>query len=433
MKLKFIGSTQDVTGSKTLIETSSGNILIDCGLYQGLEVVMRKNIEPPSFNIKDIKAIILTHAHLDHSGYIPRLVRLGFRGAIYCTKPTMKLARVILSDSAELMEKKKNHFMSDFYDSEDAGIAFGLFHPIDFDKEFKFLALVVTFLPAGHILGASSVKLQYADKTWIFSGDLGRRDDPLMKPPLPCPKADLVVMESTYGNRNRQKTIESELALFLKKVKAENKVAIVASFAVARAQMLLTLIHKFYLENPKLKVRVVFDGPMMTAANKIYTEFADEMNLPAELKYALNNTENIEHMREFESISKSSGPLIIISSSGMVTGGRIWRYLINFQDREDTILFLPGYQGEGTPGKFLKEGAREIHDEEKNKIRWSGEVLSSEAFSSHADQNELLYWTQDLSKETLIYLNHGEEEAKITLQEKLKSLGFKNCQIATNT
>lgn len=430
MKLKFIGATNDVTGSKTLIEAEDGKILIDSGLYQGVEETVRKNLEILPFDTKEIKAIILTHAHLDHSGFIPRLVKRGFRGTIYCTKPTVKLARIILADSAEILEKKENHFMSEFYETEHVAIAYGLFQAKKFNETFSVHGLEITFLPAGHILGAASVSVSDGLKTWVFSGDLGRSNDPLMPAPEACPPADLVVMEATYGDRERKSNIHDELALFLKKVKAENKIAIVASFAVARAQMLITLIHEFYKLHPEEKVRVVIDGPMMSEANKVYTEYANELNNPQEVKYALGNVENILHVREFESLQKFQGPLIVISSSGMVTGGRIWRYLATWQDEENTLLYLPGFQAEGTPGRALSEGKRDIHDEEGLKIRWSGEVWTSSAFSSHADQNELLNWTKNLKKETHIYLNHGDYKSKLALQKILIDRGFKNCEIA---
>jgi metallo-beta-lactamase family protein len=432
MKIKFIGATNDVTGSMTLLKTDEGQYLIDCGLYQGLEETVRQNLIPLPFKPSEIKAIFLTHAHLDHSGNIPRLVKLGFRGAIYCTKATVKLARFIMSDSAELMEKNENSFMKNYYETEHVGIAYGLFQVKNFETPFSLDELNVTFLPAGHILGAASVKIVNKEKTYIFSGDLGRSNDPIMPPPKSCPEADLVVLESTYGDRLRSTSIELDLAIFLKKVKNENKVGIIASFAVARAQMLITLIQEYYIKHPNDKVRLIMDGPMMTDANKIYMEHANEFICPKELKYSLGNIENIQHLDEWKSIQKHTGPLIVISSSGMITGGRIWRYLTNWQEDENAIIFLPGFQAEGTPGRNLKEGKREIKDEEGNKIHWSGSVMTSDAFSSHADQDELIAWTNNLSKKTKIFLNHGDKKSKSVLCEKLIDHGFIETEIASS-
>lgn len=429
MKIKFIGAINEVTGSMTLLDTGANKFLVDSGLYQGTLETVKNNLNPLCFDPKEIKAIFLTHAHLDHSGFIPRLVKLGFRGAIFCTKPTVQLARLIMSDSAELMKKKDDNPMNDFYSTEHVGIAYGLFQSKKFNHAFNFLDLEITYLPAGHILGASSIQFIINNKTYVFSGDLGRSNDLLMPPPQTCPPADVVIMESTYGDRTRTGIVEEELSRFLKHVKKESKIGIIASFAVARSQMLITLIAQYYLKHPEEKVRVIMDGPMMSEANKIYSEHSDELNCPKELKYALGNVENLEHAREWESVQKSLGPLIIISSSGMVTGGRIWRHLINWHQDNNAIIFLPGFQSPGTPGHALKSGKREIHDDEGTKLRWSGEVWSSDAFSSHADQSELIEWTKNLSKDTTIYLNHGEETSKKALQKMLMQLGYLNCQM----
>ncbi|MDO9181110.1 MAG: MBL fold metallo-hydrolase [Bacteriovorax sp.] len=429
MKIKFIGATEDVTGSMTLLETPACKILIDCGLYQGIPSVVKKNLRPLPFNPKEINAIILTHAHLDHCGHIPRLVKLGFRGNIYSTKATLKLAHLIMNDSAHILEKNEHHLLQDFYEPEDVVIATSLFKAKKHHEPFSLLGMEITFLPAGHILGASSVHIK-GEKSITFSGDLGRSDDPIIFPPEKCPMTDILVMESTYGGKNRNGDLEKELKDFLNKIRTNSKIGIIASFAVARSQMLITLIHDYYLSHPEEKIRLVIDGPMMTEANKIYREFKDYTKHPQNLEAALNEVEIIEHIREWQSIKKNEGPLIVITSSGMVAGGRIWRYLENWQDDTNACLFLPGYQAEGTAGRALKEGERTIHDEQGKIIKWSGEVISSEAFSSHADQNELVSWISEIDKKTQIYLNHGEVEAKIKFKELLISLGYQNVLIA---
>ncbi len=429
MKLKFIGAIDEVTGSMTLLETTSGKILIDCGLHQGLDFIVKKNLEPLPFEVRDISAVILTHAHLDHSGLIPHLVKLGFRGNIYATKPTLKLAKIIMADSAHIFEKSENHLLKSFYDIEDVIVATSLFKPQTFHVPFSALGMTITLLPAGHILGAASVQIQ-ADQTIIFSGDLGRIEDPLIPAPEKCPKADIVVMESTYGGRIREGNLEIELTQFLKKIKTQSCIGIIASFAVARSQMLITLINQYYKLNPNDKIRLVIDGPMMIEANKVYKEFSQETKLPEILLESLENVEVIDHTREWESIKKQTGPLIVISSSGMVSGGRILRYLENWQNDTKACLFLPGYQAEGTAGKQLSEGNRTIHICDGKEITWSGEVISSQAFSSHADQNGLIDWLSNIDKSTAIYLNHGEKTSKECLVSKLHELGYQNVLIA---
>lgn len=430
MKITFIGATKDVTGSMTLITRDSGKILIDCGMFQGTPDIVKMNLIPLPFDPRDIDAIILTHAHLDHSGFIPRLVRLGFRGNIYCTKATMKLANIILADSAHILERTESHLLNGFYETEDAIVATSLFKTKQIDSSFDVLDLKITLQSAGHILGAASVCIDDQKERTVFSGDLGRVDDFLMYPPTPCPAANTVIMESTYGGKIRSGNLQDDLALFLKKVKKESKVGIIASFAVARSQMLIALIHQYYIDHPEEKVRFVIDGPMMALANKVYNEFAHEMRIPDELRETFDELEIIDHLDEWNSIKKQKGPLIIIASSGMVTGGRIWRYLENWQHDSNAVLFLPGYQAVGTSGKLLSEGKRIIHDETGKLIHWQGEVQSSSMFSSHADQTELISWLKNVDKDTKIYLNHGETESKIALRKKLLELGYQNCRIA---
>lgn len=428
MKMRFIGSKFGVTGSMTLLENDKGKILIDCGLYQGTDEVVRQNLNPLSFDPKEIKAIILTHAHLDHSGFLPRLARLGFRGQIIATKPTLKLAMIILNDSAEIQEKETEHLLNDFYDKSDVIMCTSFFKPKPYNEEFEVLGLKIYLQPAGHILGAASVVIQ-GEKKIVFSGDLGRFDDILIKPPALCPDADSIVMESTYGGKNREGNIQQELLSFVHKIKEGKKIGIIASFAVARAQLLITLLTQHFLHHPEDKVRLVIDGPMMSEANKIYTQYADETLIPDELKKSLAHVEIIDRLYEWEIIRKLEGPMIVISSSGMVTGGRIWRYLENWQDNEEAMLFLPGYQAEGTPGRALAEGQKTVRINE-HKINWRGEVLFSSAFSSHADQNDLIHWLQNVRKDAHIYLNHGEKDSKTKLKEKLETLGFSKISVA---
>ncbi len=433
MKIKFLGAIEDVTGSMTLVENNNQKFLIDSGMYQGVLHIVKKNVRPLAFDPHEIKAIVLTHGHLDHSGYIPRLVKLGFRGDIFCTRETMKLARIVMTDSARILEENEHHPLHAFYGPEDILKATSFFKVKPLKEEFDLAGLKIHFQSAGHILGASSVVVKQeekqGEKTIVFSGDLGRANDPLMFPPDDCPPADVLMMESTYGGTIRKGDIEQELIQFLKKIKNESRIGIIASFAVARSQLLITLISEHYKAHPEDRVRFVIDGPMMLEANKVYVEYAHETKLPEELKQALRFVETLQHQREWESLQKKDGPLIILSSSGMVAGGRIWRHLENWQDDDTAVLFLPGYQSEGTPGRALSMGRREIQDEEGKRIKWRGEVMTSSAFSSHADQNELLAWLKNVPKESTIYLNHGEPEAKEAFREKLTAMGWKHVKV----
>lgn len=417
MKITFWGATTDVTGSMTFLELPGGLCLIDAGLTQGSRDVQELNQRPLPFSAKQIQAVILTHAHLDHSGFLPRLYREGFRGKIYSTPATAKLARIILLDSAKIGQ-------GELYDEKDVLRTLDLFRMQNWDTNFELLGASVRLFSAGHILGASSVLIQSDGKRIVFSGDLGRTDDPLLLPHNPCPPCDLIVMESTYGGRSRPATLEKELASFLVKIGREKRVGIIASFAVARAQTLLTLIHEFFLRHPEEKYRVVMDSPMMKAANGVYQKYSTLTLRPESVYESLNEVEVIDHERQWLSLRKKDGPLLIVSSSGMITGGRILNYLANWKDDPRAILFLPGYQAAGTTGNSLLQGKREIALSEEETIHWSGEVIDSQAFSSHADHGELLSWATKNNSMASVYLLHGDRMAKEKLKDALSQSGI---------
>jgi metallo-beta-lactamase family protein len=414
MEIIFWGSTEGVTGSMTFVRLPEGLICVDAGLYQGTEETEALNEKPLPFNPNEINAVILTHAHLDHSGYLPLLIKNGFKGKIFCTRPTAALIKIILEDSAKIPDQH-------YYDEEQVKETLKHLSIIEWNESKSLLGGSFKLIPAGHILGASSVSIESEGKTIVFSGDLGRKDDPMMKAPLPCPPCDAVIMESTYGNRKRTGDIEKELNSFLMKISRESRIGIIASFAVARGQLLITLINNFFVRHPDEKVRVVFDSPMMGLANEVFEKYSYLTKIPGTIKNALLGQEGIEHQGQWDGLKKKKGPLIIISSSGMLTGGRIGRHLENWQDDKTAILFLTGYQSEGTPGRELLNGHRTIKSTSGKMIHWEGEVLSSDAFSSHADHDELIEWTNELNCESKIFLIHGEKDAKMNLKNDLSS------------
>lgn len=424
MKIQFWGATEDVTGSMTFVDLPQGKILVDCGLTQGSKEIEKLNYLPLPHAASSIKAVVITHAHLDHSGYLPRLVRNGFRGPVYCTPATAKLMRIILSDSAGLSE-------DGFYEEKDVTKTMNLVKTKNWNDRFEIAGGEISFFAAGHILGASSVMIKSGGKKIIFSGDLGRTNDPILLSHDVAPKADIIIMESTYGGSNRKGDMEKELFTFLMKISRESRVGIIACFAVARAQTLLTLIHEFHERHPEDNVRVVYDSPMMKEANRVYQEYSHLTSHEESLFAALDKADAIEHQREWESLKKKSGPLIILSSSGMLTGGRISRHLHNWKDDDKAILFLPGYQGENTPGRSIAEGSRNLTTPEGYHFTWKGEILTSEAFSSHADQSELIKWITPNNKDASIYLIHGNTSAKRALSDKLQSIGYEKITIPT--
>lgn len=417
MIITFLGATTEVTGSMTLVDLPEGKILVDCGMQQGLDETEKLNLLPFPFDPHEIKAVLLTHAHLDHCGMLPKLVREGFTGTIYSHKATLELTKLILEDSASINDK--------YYDLPDVRKTLNQCKAVDWTETQTIVGASVKFFPAGHILGASSVKIASERKSVMFSGDLGRKNDLLIKSPETSPSVDLVIMESTYGGKNRQGNSEKELHSFLMDLSRNKKTGIIASFAVARGQLLLTMINEFFIRHPEDKFPVYVDSPMMEEACEVYKHFAHLTLMPKSLQEAMKSYEHIHHARQWESLKKKSGPLLIISSSGMMTGGRIARHLENWQDDKKAVLFLPGYQGEGTPGRSFMNGERVLKATHYDTINWSGEVLGSEAFSSHADQSELINW---LGNNKRVCLIHGEKESKEKLQSKLQEMGV-DCRI----
>lgn len=411
MKITFWGGTESVTGSMSVITTANQKVLVDCGMFQGLHEIEEKNDIPFSFNPEDVSAVLLTHAHLDHCGLLPKLVKEGFRGKILATKGTIDLAKIVMKDAASISDK--------YFSEEDVTKTIHLFKVVKFNETVQLDDIGIKFIPAGHILGASSVKVSAEGKNVIFSGDIGRSDDHLLESPEQCPEVDLVVMEATYGDRSREGNLYKEFHSFLVDISRNKKIGLIASFAIARGQLLLSVISEFFERHPEDSFPVYVDSPMMLEACKIYSIHAQETKKSTELVDAMKKFEHLEHARQWDSVKKKSGPLLILSSSGMMTGGRVLRHFINLHERKDTILYLPGYQGEGTLGKRLLEGERTVNVND-TQITWNGEVLGSSSFSSHADQGELLKWAAQNNKICLI---HGEEQAKKKLQAEMEIAG----------
>lgn len=433
MKIQFLGADSTVTGSKHLLNCNETRVLIDCGLFQGKKEISLRNREELPFSPSELSAVILTHGHLDHCGYLPKLVKDGFSGPIYASAATLEIAKVILLDSAKIQEEdakkftsKKNPLSTPLYTTVDALECFNQFRAIDYKKEFHVNDIRFEIERAGHILGASSIYVHFKNKRVLFSGDLGRFNDPLTFDPTPPRECDLIVMESTYGNRSHQDSnVEEELEKILEKVQKERKVLLVPSFAVARAQLFLFLLTKIFKRRPELKIPAFVNSPMTKEVTDLYEKFEFEHKLSSlEFTEAMSSARFLEWSKEYSKLNKKKGPAIIVAASGMVSGGRILEHLDHFGKDANNIVLLIGYQGEGTIGRSLLIGEREIQLL-GHKMEVRSEVRLLENLSAHADREELLRWIE--SAENLpekIALVHGEdlaqEELKSTIEEKIK-------------
>jgi metallo-beta-lactamase family protein len=442
MQLTFLGATGTVTGSRYLVESGGRRTLVDCGLFQGLKQLRLRNWAPLPVAPASIDAVVLTHAHIDHTGYLPRLVAQGFRGAIHATAATTALCGLLLPDSGHLQEEEalfaNRHRTSrhdpalPLYTEEQARAALTQFHSHDFGAPFEPVpGLHVHFHGAGHILGAASVQMVGERGSILFSGDLGRSDDLVMKPPAPPPAADVVVMESTYGNRLHERA-DTLLALaeVVNRTLARGGHVIVPAFAVGRAQLLLHALRLLKDAHRIPDVPVFLDSPMATDATALYQRHPELHRLDAQACAAMSNGVRIVNTPdESRALASLRYPAIIVSASGMATGGRVVHHIENFApDPANTILFV-GYQAAGTRGAALVGGAREI----RMHGRWvpvRAEVAALEGLSSHADRDELLAWLGSLPHAPRrVFVTHGEPEAADSLRQAVSEHLHWPCEV----
>lgn len=440
MQITFLGATETVTGSKYLLSFDDKNILVDCGLYQGKKEWRLRNWSPLPIDPKSLNAVILTHAHIDHSGYLPLLVKNGFNGVIYCSKGTRDLCSILLPDSAHLQEEdakyaNQHHFSKHspalpLYTLKDAQNALKLFKSKAYHESIQFNAnLQFEFIPAGHIIGASLVRLSYRGTSLLFTGDLGRLHEPVMKAPTQIKQTDYLVTESTYGDRLHEK---NDPKLLLKNIINQTiqrgGSVIIPAFAVGRSQSILHYLAELKKEKAIPDVPIYLDSPMAIHATDILYRHIEDLRLsPKECDELRDIATYVSSADESMQLDIKKTPKIIISASGMITGGRILFHLKAYgTDARNTILFT-GFQGIGTRGADILNGKNEIKMHgQMIPIRAQIEVISS--FSAHADYAEILEWLHHFEappKKT--FITHGEPEARLALKEKIEaSLGW-NC------
>jgi metallo-beta-lactamase family protein len=438
--VEFFGAAGTVTGSKHLVTANGHRVLLDCGLFQGLKELRERNWEAPPFGVSDLDAVVLSHAHIDHSGYLPLLVKRGFRGPVYCTNSTAELLHVLLPDSAYLQEKQAAHAnykgyskhapALPLYTTEDAQEALTLLRPQPFGESIRVTdGVAAVFRTAGHILGSATIDLQLDGTTGstprhlVFSGDLGRWGRPILHDPQPVHEADCLLLESTYGNRSHPSEVDEQLAACIRTAAERGGALLVPAFAVGRTQELLWWIRQLEHDGRIPKLPVYVDSPMAIDVTDIYLRNTSEHDL--DMRRLEQNGEHPLYPSHFQlaktqeesmALNAVRGPIIIISASGMATGGRILHHLkLRLSDRRTTVL-LVGFQAAGTRGRSLLEGADEvrIHGED---IKVRARVESVDGLSAHADQGELLQWLSGFDAPPHgIYLVHGEPEAAEALR-----------------
>ena len=438
MTLQFLGANATVTGSRTLVEAGGARLLVDCGLFQGYKPLRLRNWAPFPLDPASLDAVVLTHAHLDHSGHLPRLVRLGFEGPIWCTPATAALCRILLPDSARLLEEEAGYAnrrgssghrpAEPLYDERDVTHALKQFVEADVHEEFTPTPGVrARFRRQGHILGAAAVTLEHGQQRVVFSGDLGRPNDPVMLAPEPPDEADWIVVEATYGNRqHRSADVEAELADGLRPVLERGGVAVVPAFAVGRAQALLHAIARLQVDGRIPDAPVYLNSPMASDVTSLYRRFPAEHRLDADALAELSrNTRIVNSVEESKALNRRKGPMVIVSASGMATGGRVLHHLIAFAPDPRNAILLSGYQAGGTRGAALAAGARTLRIYGQD-VPVGAQVVQLEAASGHADADELLAWLRSAPRPPRgVYIVHAEPDAADALRVRIeRELGW---------
>lgn len=430
--IHFLGASGTVTGSKFLIENNGLKILVDCGLFQGLKKLRELNWEFLPVDPKSIDVIFLTHGHLDHCGYLPRLIKHGFKGKIISTAATLDIAEIILKDSAKIQEEDaarsnkegfaKHQPDEPLYDSDDVEKTLNHFYPIqegewlDYGKEFKY-----RFQYNSHIIGSCFIELELNQKIWVFSGDVGRENDLLLPSPKKPTRADYLFIETTYGDRVHPfEDLFEEVEQAVRETVAKGGTLIIPSFAVERAQVLMYVLWQLKIQNRIPDVPMIMDSPMGADVLKVFERNKNLHKLSIQDCHKMcNQFKIVEEFKESLNYIHATYPKVVIAGSGMVTGGRVLAYLQHYLEKPTTTILLAGFQAEGTRGRKLQEGIDEL------KIfghyyQVKAMIKHLKSVSAHADRGELLNWLSEIKNAPQrIFLVHGEPQASDAFRVKL--------------
>ena len=437
-RLQFLGANGTVTGSRYLVHAGRRRILVDCGLFQGYKPLRLRNWAPFPVDPASIDAVVLTHAHLDHSGYLPRFARSGFKGPVWCTHATKSLCGILLPDSGRLLEEEagyanragtsKHHPAEPLYTEQEANSSLRQLRGVGFGETFEPVPGVKASLRLqGHILGASAVTLEYQGTRISFSGDLGRPHDPVMLAPLPPADSDWIVTESTYGDRTHpQETLKAELGEALRRVAARVGIVVIPAFAVGRAQLLLHIIAQLQSSGQAPAVPVYLNSPMATGVTDLYRKYPDLHRIDSAGLDALERmTRVVSSAEESKALNRRKGPMVIVSASGMVTGGRVLHHLIAFAPDPKNAIILCGFQAGGTRGAAIAAGASTVRIYGQD-VPIRAEVVQLSAASAHADAGEILDWLRSAPRRPLgVFVTHGEPDAADALRVRIqRELGW---------
>ncbi|MBM3773034.1 MAG: MBL fold metallo-hydrolase [Acidimicrobiia bacterium] len=436
-KLTFLGAAGTVTGSKHLLDTGSHRLLIDCGLFHGLKELRARNWEPLPIAATKIHTIVLTHAHLDHIGYLPRLVAQGFRGRVYCTPGTRDLATLVLSDAARIQEEdardanrhgySKHHPALPLYTTEDAELALTLLQPVGYNRPIPVLPDVqMEFLNAGHLLGSSYARITTGGQAILFGGDLGRYGRPVLPDPTPVTDADILLVESTYGNKRHDPDDGGDrLARLVTDVFDRGGKLIIPSFAIGRVNEVIYWLDKLE-EQRRIPVMPVFvDSPMASRALDFYARHSDQLDPDMATgrqgvrAFFTKRMTMVASPQQSKEVVASKKPSIVIASSGMATGGRVLYHLrAALPDPRNTVLFV-GYQAAGTRGRSLVDGQPFVRIKGMD-VAVHAHIERLDSMSAHADADEILRWLGNFTRAPrMTYLVHGESEALNALKTRI--------------